>query len=594
MSSESLPTEITVRERPDGQLLYVFPQRELGVWRWVGLVPILFGLCFAGFAVSWVAVAVGIGGLAFAAFGLPFVVAGLGSVGVGLFILAGHSEVELNGAVLRAIERAGPMRYARKRTTSQIKRLVVSERAGQETHSDSARQGLFQDLAAIVVDCGKDKRMLLAPGYPRRWLLPLAQELARRCDLATEELGMVRIRQPIEVVEEKPTGEIVSTEESDRLVQPDNSDIEMEKAADGGVTFEVPPAGLWRGSHGLFFFSLLWNGFMAVFTSVALFAKMWQQKDAWIVLLFLLGFWAVGLSFLLATVNMGRRRAVLAVVGDELLALQTSILGARKQRWHRDKLIDICPGPSNMTVNEAPVLELQVHSQGAPKFGILSGRSTKELHWLAASLRQALRLARRPPEDAYRHQDEQPETSDVLVEKQGDGVTLTLPPAGIVRATKGMIWIGIIFTMVGGGILVIPFFDTKAVCFLVPFGLCFGSIGLALVLGAVNMGRRQAVLAVVGDQLLVMQTGIFGTRRRDWQRADLQDIAPGPSGMAVNNQPILELQFKPKNGKPFGMLAGRDHAELGWLATVLRKALKMQERGRDGKDRDEMEDSKPA
>lgn len=49
----------------------------------------------------------------------------------------------------------------------------------------------------------------------------------------------------------------------------------------------------------------------------------------------------------------------------------------------------------------------------------------------------------------------------------------------------------------------------------------------------------------------------------------------GPSGLTVNNRPVLELQVHPKQGSKFGVLSGRDHGELRWMATVLRRALKV-------------------
>ena len=43
--------------------------------------------------------------------------------------------------------------------------------------------------------------------------------------------------------------------------------------------------------------------------------------------------------------------------------------------------------------------------------------------------------------------------------------------------------------------------------------------------------------------------------------------------MTVNNRPVLELHIRPSTGDKVGMLAGRDEAELHWIATRLRKAL---------------------
>jgi hypothetical protein len=94
-------------------------------------------------------------------------------------------------------------------------------------------------------------------------------------------------------------------------------------------------------------------------------------------------------------------------------------------------------------------------------------------------------------------------------------------------------------------------------------------------LGAINMGRRRAVFAVVGETLMVLQTGIFGSKRREWKSEHIADIRTGPSGMKVNNMDVIELQILQRNGKKFGMLAGREVPELQWLATLLRRALRV-------------------
>jgi hypothetical protein len=41
----------------------------------------------------------------------------------------------------------------------------------------------------------------------------------------------------------------------------------------------------------------------------------------------------------------------------------------------------------------------------------------------------------------------------------------------------------------------------------------------------------------------------------------------------MNNVPILELQIVDQAGKKFGLLAGRDDAELHWLAWELTQAI---------------------
>ena len=71
----------------------------------------------------------------------------------------------------------------------------------------------------------------------------------------------------------------------------------------------------------------------------------------------------------------------------------------------------------------------------------------------------------------------------------------------------------------------------------------FWLVGIGMLLGASNMGRRKAAIAVTGGTLMVIQTGLFGTRQRDWQPGDVEAIHAGPSGMKVNDRDVLELQI---------------------------------------------------
>jgi hypothetical protein len=43
--------------------------------------------------------------------------------------------------------------------------------------------------------------------------------------------------------------------------------------------------------------------------------------------------------------------------------------------------------------------------------------------------------------------------------------------------------------------------------------------------------------------------------------------------LKVQGVPVVELQVQPIKGERFGLLAGRDRAELQWLATTVRREL---------------------
>jgi hypothetical protein len=180
--------------------------------------------------------------------------------------------------------------------------------------------------------------------------------------------------------------------------QPADSPITIERFPDG-VTIQIPPAGLWRGSHGLFAFGLIWLGITAPLFLCIGCGVLGGQADAkgdpgilWALPLMMSIFLLVGIGLLLGGINMGTRKAALAVTGGSLMVLQTGIFGSKQRQWPPGDVEAIRTGPSGMTVNDKPVLELQIFDGGAAKFGLLAGRSDEELEWLAAELRGVLRV----------------------------------------------------------------------------------------------------------------------------------------------------------------------------------------------------------
>jgi hypothetical protein len=92
-------------------------------------------------------------------------------------------------------------------------------------------------------------------------------------------------------------------------------------------------------------------------------------------------------------------------------------------------------------------------------------------------------------------------------------------------------------------------------------------------LAAINMGRRKAAIAVTGGTLMVIQTGLFGSKQREWEPGDVQAIRAGPSNVKVNDRSLLELQIDDGGAHRFAILCGRSDEELRWIASELRAAL---------------------
>jgi hypothetical protein len=193
--------------------------------------------------------------------------------------------------------------------------------------------------------------------------------------------------------EPRDDDEAVEVEEEKGVVQPAGSLVIVERFPDG-LTLQVPPAGVWRGTQGLFVFAIIWNGIVTMISAVMLAAVMSNKAkpddSIWIMPLIMSIFWLVGIGMLLGALNMGRRKAAIAVTGGTLMVIQTGLFGTRQRDWQPGDVEAIRAGPSGMKINDRDVLELQIYDGGASKFGLLCGRGDDELRWLAAELRQVL------------------------------------------------------------------------------------------------------------------------------------------------------------------------------------------------------------
>src|SRR5262245_55867066 len=175
------------------------------------------------------------------------------------------------------------------------------------------------------------------------------------------------------------------------LSQPAGTTIQIVRS-DDAVSITVPPVVLWRSS--LFPMGLLWCVIVAVITVVFV-PVIWNAKpdaSVWILPLVVSIFWLVGIGLLLGGINMGLRQAGLAVAGGTLMVMQTGPFGKKQREWPREQIAPSGVGPTGMTVNDKPVLELQIHDSDGERLGLLAGRSDDELAWLAHELRQAAKL----------------------------------------------------------------------------------------------------------------------------------------------------------------------------------------------------------
>jgi hypothetical protein len=100
-------------------------------------------------------------------------------------------------------------------------------------------------------------------------------------------------------------------------------------------------------------------------------------------------------------------------------------------------------------------------------------------------------------------------------------------------------------------------------------------------------------VVVTGGRLLVVRSGLFGSRRSEWSREELADvrvacdrrarIGEGKKRSAYYPWQI-DLRVVPRDGADVNVLTYREgdtrKADLEWMATVLRRTLRMPRRRR--------------
>jgi len=302
----------------DGELQFDLPMRPLGAARWIGVVPIAFGIVFVWSPAHWFADSIqhflregaDVAEIGFALFGLLFVAAGLIPIALGAWFIAGRCQIGWSPERLRTTEILGPLRWTRRMPREPVHRLAVA--AASSNSSGAAPPKEFDGFAALMVEFMSGTKKLLAIGYPKPMLLQLAEQL--RSYIGG---GKVEVLKPTAVYES----------DDELLAQPANSRIGIEERG-GDLRFLVPPASVVHESSGLFAFAILWCLFMAVISGGFLYSEFRGRDDPpWYVWLIMIGFWGVGVGLLLAAINMGRRTAAISVTHRHLLVETRSLFG---------------------------------------------------------------------------------------------------------------------------------------------------------------------------------------------------------------------------------------------------------------------------
>jgi hypothetical protein len=292
--------------------------------------------------------------------------------------------------------------------------------------------------------------------------------------------------------------------------------------------------------------------------------------------------------------TFGRRSAIVTVDGDRL---QVEHRGRTEERARR-QLADI--RVARLIDSEGPDT-FQVHIDPHPGEGKrvrLPVRDEPEANWLAATIRQALGIPEAGDESApFLERAEPPAGCPIVEEPLPDGIQFIVPPMGFQHPNVryygllglGYLAIGLVvggFLYVADGLGHISIDDFLQLVWLVPvlFGLGF----LAAVEEVIRRAGRHAMLSVGGNTLRLQQTNLYRTRRCEWPRSRIVDVRVGnnlekcrlvgPRTQRVildQTDPTWELHIHLRDGELVRLFDGYGDAELQWLATALRQALRV-------------------
>lgn len=296
---------------------------------------------------------------------------------------------------------------------------------------------------------------------------------------------------------------------------------------------------------------------------------------------------------------------VLAVTGDRLLVERRKLTGSEQHSWTVRQIADIRVarllgdwGPNDSFKSPYRFeVHIDVHPGEGKRFRVRAVDEA-EARWLATTLRQALRLPEpdplgKPP--PFLEREEQPAGSEIELLRSAQRVALTVPAPGF-HHPSAQVWlqVGLVLFAIVVGLVALKFCFPKNIFLELAGDWCawsligfLGLLSIVSIIEAVNRARRRAVLAVVGDTLVVRQENLLRTKEQLWERRRVADIRVGSTQegkfdndyirtMSNNNvDPIWELHIRLKRGEIIRLLEDYGDADLQWLATVLRRALRV-------------------
>ncbi len=444
---------------------------------------------------------------------------------------------------------------------------------------------LFGTNAAefYLIRTEKRKGRVIAPLYSREILDSVAAAIVKEINRDRAESVLIVRDSRIEQSSARSTVTVQhlteeEIEQSDYEL-PANSTLQVIEKGESTV-YQIPTRSLRSGTNGLFTFSVIWNGFMVIFSVVMLGGFLNGQNgvaDMLAIVTFILVFWAVGIGMLVGSIYMARQSAMIGVKEGLLFIERKTIFGTKWTEFEASQIDSIKMGHANFEVNNVPVKNLQVKPFDAKAVCMFAHLDNQEIKWLAQQLSQSLGVLPKTSRLAVGIFDpkiplENPDSTDIVVSKDAARTTIFVPardfPGGSSLRFAVLLFVFLPVPVTIGFGLVIGF----DFMFLL-FSILSTIVGVALFVGLRTITTREFHITATDDQLEIRREGFLSNSFYTICRADLLKVDVSDSGAKVNNHSLYCVTVNGRNAKTFSMMTGRDETELAYVAGLIHQQM---------------------
>ena len=290
---------------------------------------------------------------------------------------------------------------------------------------------------------------------------------------------------------------------------------------------------------------------------------------------FLVVFWGVGIGMLVGAIYMGTQSAMIGVRDGSLFVERKTMFGVHWTDFEPGRISRIEVGSSNMSVNDVPIMQLNITPVEEDSVGLFAQLSNEELQWLAQQLNKDLGLN---PESASAHLASYdlsqtlapPANSKVTVRQTNDQKTqISIPPLSV-----AVTYVTVLSMLAFGAVFfAIVVFNVGFGFELIPVGLFLLTIIPTVVTLTLVYRTRRFEIFVSEDRLEIQRYGVFSRHHFQATKPNIVDIDVVDSGIKTNGKTDMMLMVDAGKENKFSLMTSRDVAEIAYVAALMRQRL---------------------